>query len=341
MEARYTVDSLIGVSPALSALKEQVRLAARGTGTVLVLGETGTGKELVAHALHAASPRAAGPLARVNCAAVPAELMEAEFFGYAAGAFTGAQRGGRPGQFHLAEGGTLLLDEVSELPLALQAKLLRALQEKEVHPVGGLRPRRLDVRIVAASNQDLQGLVAAGRFRPDLFWRLNVITLVVPPLRERPEDVLPLAHHFLRQVAAELGVDPPAIAPAALAALLEYGWPGNVRELENALTRALYLGCGPWLELAHLPAAVQSAGSQAAAGPIGRRNSRAAGPPGPGGDRPGHGRTGLQLRDTVRAAEHEAIRRALARTGGNKSQAARLLGLSRSRLYEKLAEVDQ
>lgn len=316
MRARYTLESLMGVSPALARLKEQVRLAARGSGTVLLLGETGTGKELLAHALHAASPRVRGPFVAVNCAAVPAELMEAEFFGYAPGAFTGAARGGRAGKFEQAHGGTLFLDEVSELPLPLQAKLLRALQEKEVQRVGGRGPVRVDVRVVAATGQDLAARVAAGAFRPDLYWRLNVIALQVPPLRERPEDVIPLTGHFLERAAAEVGTAVPALAPAAATALLAYAWPGNVRELENALVRAVHLGCGQVLRREHLPPKVAGA---VPAPPAERRDD---------------------LRGARRRAEREAIAGALARAGGNKARAARLLGLSRSQLYEKLKATD-
>ncbi len=320
-QLKYTLDNLIGVSPALAALKEQVRLAARGPGTVLLLGETGTGKELLAHALHAASPRASGPFVVVNCAAIPAELIEAEFFGYAPGAFTGAAPGGHKGKFERAHGGTLFLDEISELSLTLQAKLLRALQEKEVERLGGGGPVRLDVRVVAASNQDLQALVAAGQFRADLFWRLNVITLRVPPLRDRLEDVIPLAAHFLEWAAAELDLPAPALSAAAATALLAHTWPGNVRELANAMQRAVHLDCGPVLTCRHLPPEWAAAGPAEPAGTPGNAAGRREG-----------------IRRVRRLAEHQAITQALERTGGNKARAARLLGLSRSQLYEKLKQ---
>jgi transcriptional regulator with PAS, ATPase and Fis domain len=280
------------------------RLAARSRATVLLLGESGTGKELLARAIHRASDRRDGPFVAVNCAAVPEGLLEAEFFGYAEGAFTGARRGGKPGKFVRAEGGTLFLDEVGELAPVLQAKLLRALQEREVEPVGATQPVLIDVRVVAASNRDLAAMVATGGFRLDLYYRLNVLTLHLPPLRERPSDIPQLALALLARLSEGA---PPALSPLLLERLMAYEWPGNVRELENTLERALVLAQGAELAGEHfsLPPATSDS----------------------------------TWRQRRRAAEREALLGALARAGGNKTAAARLLGLSRSRFYEKLGEL--
>lgn len=309
--ARYSLDDIVCVSPVMVRLKREIERIAQSDSTVLILGESGTGKELVAHAVHRASPRRYGPFVKVNCAAVPEELLESEFFGYAEGAFTGARRGGKPGKFEVASGGTIFLDEVGDMSPALQAKILNALQDREVVRVGGTTPIPVDVRVVAASNRDLKAMVREGRFREDLYYRLNVVCLYVPPLRERPEDILPLARHFLGRYGSLAGLDVRDISPAAAEALLRYPWPGNVRELENAMERAVNLELGDTLEVWHLPDAV-AAGA-------------APGEPAPG-----------RIRETVREAECQAISRALEKAGGNKTRAARLLGMSRSRLYEKM-----
>jgi DNA-binding NtrC family response regulator len=238
---------IVGRSPALKRLLDQLALVASTQSTVLILGETGTGKELVARAIHDRSPRHERPLVKVNCAALPRELVESELFGHEKGAFTGATQQ-RRGRFELADGGTLFLDEVGELPLEAQAKLLRVLQEQEFERVGGTWSLHTDVRVIAGTNRDLQAQVAAGGFRSDLFYRLNVFPVTVPPLRERREDIPPLVAHFLARAARKLGKTLDGVSPAFLDRAIAYPWPGNVRELENAVERAAILSRGPLLD---------------------------------------------------------------------------------------------
>lgn len=261
-EDRSAVDAIVGTSPAVQRLREQIALVAATDSTVLIQGETGTGKELVARAIHAQGARRSRPLIRLNCAALPRELVESELFGHEKGAFTGALQQ-RRGRFELADGGTLLLDEVGEMPLESQAKLLRVLQEREFERVGGSRAVRVDVRVMAATNRDLAAEVAAGRFRADLFYRLNVFPLLVPPLRERPGDVGPLIAHFCERLARRLGRSPQGVAPAFIERARTRGWPGNIRELENLVERALIVWrAGPLDGSELLPAAVGLSGHE-------------------------------------------------------------------------------
>ena len=239
-------------SAAMARVDKLIERVAEATSPVLITGETGTGKELVARALHARSGRRKKPFCAVNCSAIAANLIESELFGHAQGAFTGADRE-RPGLFAAADGGTLFLDEIGELPLELQPKLLRVLQEGEVRPVGETRPRRVNVRVLAATARDLKAEAAAGRFRDDLFYRLAVIEIHLPPLRERREDIPLLAEHFLQRIAAREGRTPPALAPDALAVLQGYAWPGNIRELENFLEKTLIFCRGERIDRANLP----------------------------------------------------------------------------------------
>jgi DNA-binding NtrC family response regulator len=234
---------MIGTSPAMQALRARIAQVAPTPETVLVSGESGTGKELVARAIHAASPRRTAPLVSLNCPVLSAHLMESELFGHERGAFTGADAP-RIGRFEAAHGGTILLDEVTEIDLGLQAKLLRVLQEKSFERVGSCKTIQVDVRVLATTNRSLQAAVAAGRFREDLYFRLAVVPLRVPPLRERGQDIAELTEYFFRRAAQRLGRDPAALEPAAESLLLEYHWPGNVRELENLITRASVLGTG-------------------------------------------------------------------------------------------------
>lgn len=312
---KYTFSSFIGAGPACSALKQAARRASRTSSSVLILGETGTGKELLAQAVHAASPRASGPFVAVNIAAVPENLLEAEFFGVAPGAFTGAERRGRDGKFKLADGGTLFLDEIGDMSLALQAKLLRVLQEREFEPVGSNRLLAVDVRIIAATSRNLEEMVAAGRFRADLYYRLNVILLRTPALRDRPEDMALLAEHLIESICRLQGIAPHGISLPALRRLQQHDWPGNVRELANVLERALLMTDGDVLEAEDLdlvmPAAKVTPGF--AGGNV------------------------IGIAEAVASAERTAILAALRNSHGNKVQAARLLGISRAALYEKIA----
>jgi DNA-binding NtrC family response regulator len=290
-----------------------VRRAAPSEGRVLITGENGTGKELVARAIHEGSRHASGPFVKLNCAAVPAELIESELFGHERGAFTGAVAA-RKGKFELADGGTLFLDEVGDMPPAMQAKVLRVLQEGEFERVGGAATLKVSVRVVAATNKDLTAEVGAGRFREDLYYRLNVVPIHAPPLRERKEDLAELAERFLTEACARNGRRPMRFAREALLALQAHDYPGNVRELRNLVERIAILADGPGL----------SAEDVAAALPGSRR---------PRADR---WRAGRGFHDLVEEAEREIIQGALAAQEENISETARVLGLERSHLYKKM-----
>jgi transcriptional regulator with GAF, ATPase, and Fis domain len=308
---------------------------------VLVRGETGTGKEFVSHFLHARSPRAAKPLVRFNCAAIPAELAEAELFGHAKGAFTGATSA-RRGFFSEADGGTLVLDEIGELTLAVQAKLLRALQEGEIQPVGSGRVDKVNVRVVAATNRDLAAEARAGRFREDLYYRLAVVELIVPPLRDHREDIPALAYEFARFYGEKFGMGPLTLEPALIDALLREGWPGNVRQLENTIARLAALSSGGLIGLAdfndHVPASTPGrAQSSPGTGSSPGSSGSIALPP--TDDEPSESRdlaSGPSLREQVEAFERGIISRALEGCGGNQSEAARRLGVSRVTLIDKM-----
>jgi len=305
---------MIGDGPAMRAVLSLVARAARSHATVLITGETGTGKELLARALHDASPRRTCPFVAVNCAAFPEALLESELFGHLRGSFTGADRD-KKGLFEEADGGTLFLDEIGETALAIQAKLLRVLQEREVRPVGAVRSKRVDVRVLAATNRTLRDEVASGAFREDLFYRLAVFPIRVPPLRGRPEDVLALAAHFVAGHARREGVAPCPIAADAKALLQGYAWPGNVRELENEIQRALALAePGEALAAAHLSERLGALAEPADAA----------------------ARSGETLRETLGRIEALLIRRALDTLGGRRAATARQLGITREGLYKKM-----
>ena len=312
-QARHTFDTMIGQSPALRATIAAARKAAAGQANVLLCGESGTGKEVLAQAIHNASERREGPFIAVNCAALPRDLIESELFGHAPGAFTGAQREGRPGKFEAASGGTIFLDEVSELPLDVQAKLLRVLQEREVVRLGSTRAVRVDARVITASNRDLHAMVARKEFREDLYYRCHVIALTLPPLRERPADVALLATHFLARYGAALGKPVHALPPAVLAALLQHPWPGNVRELENAMERLVNLSEGGTLDASVLGLVPAPPVAQAPADPAPRTEV-----------------------PSLRAAEREAIVHALKAHRFNVTRAAQALGIAKPTLYAKL-----
>jgi DNA-binding NtrC family response regulator len=308
---------MVGSGPAMERLFELVRRAAPSEGRVLVTGENGTGKELVARAIHEQSRRRAGPFVKLNCAAVPAELIESELFGHERGAFTGAVAA-RRGRFEQADGGTLFLDEVGDMPAAMQAKVLRVLQEGEFERVGGQQTLKVDVRVVAATNKDLEGEVKAGRFREDLYYRLAVVPVHAPPLRERREDVPELAARFLAEACERNGRKPMRLAREAMLVLQGHDWPGNVRELKNLVERLAILCDGPEIGAAQVTAALPAS---AAAAPA-RRTERY--------------REGASFHELVEQAEREIILAALERNAENVAETARGLGLERSHLYKKM-----
>lgn len=322
LEARYTFDDIIGASGALREAVARAREVAPTSATVLLRGESGTGKELFAHAIHQASNRRHGPFIRVNCAAIPESLFESELFGYAEGAFTGGRRGGHRGYFGEAEGGTIFLDEVSEINPATQAKLLRVLQEKEFFRVGEARPTPADVRVIAATNADLERLVNQGKFRGDLYYRLNVVPIFIPPLRERPEDLPALADFLVRKLNQEYGRNVSGLSEEAFRILRHYHWPGNVRELENVLGRAM-INMRPGerrIEAGHLPplGPTLTDGSAREAAPVTASYA---------------GESMAALRGRW---ERQVIAAALAAAGGNRTRAAELLKISIRNLHLKL-----
>ena len=337
---RYTVASFIGSSPAALEVKRQARRVAQTDSTVLLLGETGTGKELLAHGIHAASRRAARPFVGVNIAAVPDTLLEAEFFGVAPGAYTGADRKGREGKFRVADGGTLFLDEIGDMPLPLQSKLLRALQEQEIEPLGSDRVERIDVRIVAATSRDLSAMVAAGTFRADLFYRLNVLPIRLPALRERVADLEALVESLSEDIARRSGLPARSVSPEALALLARRSWPGNIRELRNTLEQAALMTDNLVLDVQDFEPGARSSTAEAVPRaapqqPVPAVQSSLA--------RPDAARQADELlairplSEQVAETERAAIGAALRATKGNRVLTARRLGMSRAALYDRLA----
>jgi DNA-binding NtrC family response regulator len=320
----------IGESGAAQALRLLTRRVAQSDATVLVTGESGSGKEVVARAIHAQSKRARMPFVAVNCGAIPEALIESELFGHVKGAFTGATTA-RIGRFGAAEGGTLLLDEIGELPLSMQVKMLRVLQERAYTPVGASEAHPADVRVIAATNRDLEAMVAEDEFRKDLYYRLNVLTIAVPPLRERGDDILQLARTFLRRAAAAEGKPPMVLDEDVALTLRRYPWPGNVRELEHAITRATVLCADNTLTLADLPIKVRAAFFD----PQNAAAEEAPAPPAAAAA-PRLGEDGVDLNATLESVERQLIYDALERTGGNKNRAAALLKIRRTTLVEKL-----
>jgi DNA-binding NtrC family response regulator len=312
---RDSAERLVGTSPPIREVRRALREAAEVLATVLITGPSGTGKELAARAIHYGGPRAEGPFVPVNCAAVPEPLFESALFGHRRGAFTGAVDS-QPGFVEQSSGGTLFLDEVAEIPLGQQAKLLRVLQESEVTPVGSPRAVKVDLRVVAAANRDLEAMVRRGAFREDLFYRLNVLRIEMPPLAARREDVPPLAEHLLVDIARAHGAPALGFTEEALAVLAGYGWPGNVRELRNAIERAFVSARGRRIDAADLPAAVRQQGTIP-------------------GERAGD-ETGKVPTLTLAELEKAHIERVLAMTGWNRSLAARLLGVDRRTIFAKI-----
>ena len=315
LDRRYSFSEIIGTSEALQAVFRLVEKVAATNTNILIQGESGTGKELIARAIHHHSPRGLRPFVAINCGALPETLLESELFGHVKGAFTGAT-GSKPGLLRAAEGGTVFLDEIGEVTPAMQVRLLRAVQEHEVTPVGASAPVEFDARVICATNRDLEKEVAEGRFREDLFYRLNVIEVHLPPLRERREDIPLLVRHFITRTAHEQGQDEKAIAPEAMSALINYAWPGNVRELQNAVERAFTLS-GARIDLDSLPPRVRDAA---------------------GGQLPVRDPDGL--RPTLAEIERRYILETLAAVNQDKVRAANILGIDLSTLYRKLKRYD-
>lgn len=309
----YTFDSIVGASPDITNLKNEARQAAENDFPVLISGESGTGKEVFAQAIHHASPRRMHPFVRINCAAIPRDLLESELFGYVGGAFTGARPKGKPGKFELADRGTVFLDEIGELPLEMQPKLLQVLEEKQFEPIGGTKIIKSDFRVIAATNQNLEQMMLENRFRSDLYYRLNVVPIHIPPLRERPADIPILARHILKKLAEEAGDSPAVLSKEAENLLQNHLWPGNTRELANVLERILSRIEEPVLTPEHLP--FHSKNQEDWISDFSETTS---------------------LKSVLEKAEKELIARVLVETGGNKMAAARKLGIHRTHLYKKL-----
>ncbi len=324
--SKYCFDSIVGEDITLRNVKSIAQRASNTGSTILIMGESGTGKELFAHAIHQASPRTDRPFVRVNCAALPDNLLESELFGYEEGAFTGARKGGKPGKFEMANHGTIFLDEIGDMPLAMQAKLLIVLQEREVERVGGTKPIRVDVQVIAATNRNLEDMMKKGKFREDLYYRLNVVTLNVPSLRKRPQDIYLLINYLLPKLNQRLHTLVEKVSPEALQLLCSYDWPGNVRELENLLERAINLADlnqDSCLSPEYFPSL-----SRLVVQPV-----------------PGIESVNVEsavtanvdnLGEAVEKMEEETIRRVLQKTHNNKAQTAKILGLNKSVLYRKL-----
>lgn len=313
-----TFNEIVTVNQDMRRLKQEAEIAARGNSTVMLTGESGTGKELFAEAIHQASVHRKGPYVKVNCAAVPENLLESEFFGYANGAFTGAQKGGKAGKFAVANGGTLFLDEIGDMSLNLQSKLLRVLEDRCFEPVGSNDSVKVDVRIIAATNKDLIQMVASSKFRSDLYYRLNVISFRLTPIRDRPEDITPLVHVFLERLNRDFGKRIVGVTPDVHKILVGHRWPGNVRELKNVIERAVNFASGQLLELADLPFYLREEKQEV---PLRLMKD-------------------WNLGSAHEHLDKETLEKALFKVNGNKSEAARLLGISRSWLYEKMRRYD-
>jgi DNA-binding NtrC family response regulator len=311
---RYEFKNIVARSPKMQEVLAVVERVAPGNSTVLLGGESGAGKDLIARAIHQHSRRASGPFLKINCAAIPENLLESELFGYEKGAFTGAMTS-KPGKFELADKGSIFLDEIGDVPPVIQVKLLRVLQEREFERLGGTKTLRVDVRLIAATNRDLRVALEQGTFREDLYYRLNVVPLNIPPLREHKEDIPDLVRVFLDRFGHEAGKQVSTVTPAAMKRLMEFHWPGNVRELENIIERAVALCSGDVIDLEDIRLDISPARPRASDAPF----------PPPG--------------ETLEQFEDEIIRESLRRAGGNKSQAARLLGLSRNALRYRLSKI--
>ncbi|WP_157087680.1 sigma-54 interaction domain-containing protein [Oceanobacillus damuensis] len=308
--ATYTLSDIVGSSEQLNKVKEKVKKVSAGDVSVLLKGESGTGKELFAHSIHHLSERSSKPFIKINCAAIPEELLESELFGYVEGAFTGARKDGKLGKFQLADGGTLFLDEIGDMPLNAQVKILRVLQEGEVESIGSEKTQKVDVRIIAATNQPLEKLIEENRFREDLFYRINVVQIKIPPLRERPEDIRVIANYLLGKITRNSGKRVMGLEDAVKDLFMNYRWPGNVRELENVIESAVHLTQSDVIRLEDLP-------EQMKANPFAVKQ-------------------GTSLKDILSHTEKHAIEQALKKVNGDKVKAAKSLGIGKSSFYEKL-----
>jgi len=308
----YAFEDIIGTSQSLSQAKKLAQRIAKGNTTVLITGESGTGKELMAQGIHTNSQRAMGPFIAVNCAAIPDNLLESELFGYEPGAFTGALSIGKKGKFELADHGTILLDEIGDMPLHLQAKVLRVIQEREIERIGSTRSIPVDVRVISSTHRNLDELIQLGKFREDLFYRLNVFNIHIPPLRERVEDIPFLGRHILKKLSAATGIIVDEIGDDVWPILYQHSWPGNVRELSNVFERAIYMMDARCIQANHISFPIR--------------------------EKPTSLSQTLNLKDTLEQVEKSAILQALSTCGGNKREAAQKLGISKSSLYQKLLQ---
>ena len=328
--AKYGIQNIIGESPGMREVKEQIYIAGSSSASCLIEGETGTGKELVAHAIHNASMRKIFPFIKVNCSAIPENLMESEFFGYEEGSFTGSVKGGKAGKFEKAHLGSMFSDEVNAMGLGMQPKLLRALQEKEIERVGGVESIPVNVRVISASNMPLDYLVEKGKFRRDLYYRLNIITIKIPPLRERKEDIPPLLHSFIRRYNAETHRNVSEVSESAIEYLMDYDWPGNVRELQNVVERVMASTWSEKLETEHFQ---KFSNHRNVFGQDSYRHI--------GIGEPVSQQSEIKtLSEQKESSEKEAILNALRVCGMNKSKAARMLNISRTLLYKKLEKYE-
>ncbi|MEA1010717.1 MULTISPECIES: sigma 54-interacting transcriptional regulator [Bacillus cereus group] len=323
-EGRLSFQSIIGESMKMKEVKTMALKVSKSRSTVLIRGESGTGKELFAHAVHRASPRASDSFIRLNCAAIPRDLLEAELFGYEEGAFTGAKKGGKPGKIELAHKGTLFLDEIGDMSLDMQVKLLRVLQEKEIERIGGTKIQKIDVRFIAATHRNLRDMVQRGEFREDLYYRLNVFAIDIPPLRERKEDMIHITEFLIQKLNGELGSNVLSLDERVWDIFMEHNWPGNIRELENVLERAMNVIEGMIIQVHHLPVYLRKKDLEEELYPeiyeIDEEQNEIS----------------YSLQEEVEAAEKRAIRRALEKTVGNIKEAAELLGIHRASLYRKI-----
>lgn len=308
--AKYTLNDIKTASKQVLELKEKVKSIASGDISVLIRGESGTGKELFAHSIHQLSERSQNPFIKINCGAIPENLLESELFGYEEGAFTGAKKGGKKGKFVLAHGGTIFLDEIGDMPLHMQIKLLRVLQEKEVEPVGAVKPIPVDVRVIAATNRPLEQMIEEKRFREDLFYRINVIPFTIPPLRERPEDIAPLTEFFIEKVSKRTGKRITSIDDEVLNIFSQHRWPGNLRELENVIEAAIHLTSGEKIEMRSLPDYLMDDPKLL----IGQKT----------------------LKEILEDTEKRVIQRTLQKYDADKQLVAKALGISKSSMYEKI-----